>query len=99
MRIGSIQGFDTIFSLNKVKEKTYIDPFESFFNKAIGLLNDTDEIQKDTEKKQVDFIIGKSDDIIGLSMAQSRANSAIQFTAQVTNKVLNAYQEVMRIPI
>ena len=56
-------------------------------------------MQKEVEQKQIDFITGKSDDIIGLSMAQSRASSSIQFTAQVTNKILNAYQEIMRISI
>ncbi|MBS5793572.1 MAG: flagellar hook-basal body complex protein FliE [Clostridiales bacterium] len=75
------------------------DPFSKFFDQAVNLLEDTNIIQKDVEQKQLDFITGKSDDMIALSMAQSRASSAIQFTSQVTNKILTAYQEIMRIAI
>ncbi len=75
------------------------EPFGKFFNQAVNLLEQTDTIQKDAEQKQIDFITGKSDDMIALSMAQSRASSAIQFTSQVTNKILTAYQEIMRIAI
>ena len=84
---------------SNVKNKIKTEPFGKFFNQAVNLLEQTDTIQKDAEQKQIDFITGKSDDMIALSMAQSRASSAIQFTSQVTNKILTAYQEIMRIAI
>lgn len=95
-----IKEFDREFFSGNVKvEKRKPDSFEKFFDEAISLLDNTSRIQKDVEQKQIDFITGKSDDMIALSMAQSRAGSAIQFTSQVTNKILNAYQEIMRIAI
>ncbi len=84
---------------NSVESSSKTDPFGKFFNEAVQLFEKTNSMQKEVEQKQIDFITGKSDDIIGLSMAQSRASSSIQFTAQVTNKILNAYQEIMRISI
>lgn len=103
MRIeNNIQPFNTQLKLsteNNVESYSKTDPFGKFFDQAVELLEQTNTLQKDVEQKQIDFITGKSDDMIALSMAQSRASSAIQFTAQVTNKILNAYQEIMRISI
>lgn len=73
--------------------------FANFFDQAINLLSTTNKLQIDSQNKQLDFITGKNDDIIALTMANSRANTAIQFTSQVTNKILNAYQEIMRIAL
>lgn len=94
--------FNKELNLNKednIQNFIKTDPFSKFFNEAINLYENTNIIQKDVEQKQIDFITGKSDDIIALSMAQSRASSAIQFTSQVTNKILTAYQEIMRISV
>lgn len=88
--------FSTETNVDKVLKT---DPFSKFFDQAVNLLEETNAIQKNVEQKQLDFITGKSDDMIALSMAQSRASSAIQFTSQVTNKILTAYQEIMRIAI
>lgn len=82
-----------------IKKDSKIDPFGKFFDQAVELLENTNTMQKNVEQKQIDFITGKSDDMIGLVMAESRASSAIQFTSQITNKILTAYQEIMRITI
>ena len=73
--------------------------FEKFFDAAIDLMEETNLLQLNSEKLQKDFITGKTDDIITLNMAQSRASLAIQFTAQVTNKAINAYQEIMSLAL
>lgn len=71
--------------------------FESFFDAAMGLFNETNVYQLDAEQMQIDYVTGKTDDIIALNMAQNRAANALQFTTQVTSKVLSAYQEIMRM--
>lgn len=98
MRIGSLQNVQNNFELQQKNIKPN-NLFEKFFDEALNLLSATDEIQLEAEKKQLDFITGKSDDIIALTMANQRASSAIQFTSQVTSKILNAYQEIMRMPV
>ncbi len=102
MRIdNNIQSFNQklTFDTNNKDKTERTDYFGKFFNEAVELIDKTNTIQIDAEKKQIDFITGKSDDMIGLVMAESRASSAIQFTSQITSKILNAYQEIMRIPI
>lgn len=98
MRIESFQNTHNNLKIdeNNIKSNNL---FGKFFDEAMNLLSTTNKIQLDAENKQIDFITGKSDDIIALTMANSRASSAIQFTSQVTNKVLNAYQEIMRMAV
>ncbi len=98
MRIESLQNLQNNIKINENNTKSN-NLFEKFFDEAINLLSATNQIQLEAENKQIDFITGKSDDIIALTMANSRASSAIQFTSQVTNKILTAYQEIMRIAI
>lgn len=80
-------------------QKVRTDGFENFFDAAMGLYNETNVYQLDAEQMQVDYVTGKTDDIIALNMAQSKAANALQFTTQVTSKVLSAYQEIMRMQI
>lgn len=99
MRIENLQNIQNDFRLNKNENIKKDNPFEKFFDEAMNLLSATNTLQLEAQAEQIDFITGKSDDIISLTMANSRASSAIQFTSQITNKVLNAYQEIMRISI
>jgi len=71
--------------------------FENFFDAALDLYNKTNEYQINAEKLQIDYVTGKTDDIIGLNMAQAKASASLQFTTQVTNKIISAYQEIMRM--
>ncbi len=80
-----------------VVRKSPSDNFEAFFNAAMDLYNETNIYQLDAEKMQIDYVTGKTDDIIGLNMAQLRATTSLQFTSQITSKVLAAYQEIMRM--
>ena len=43
-----------------------------------------------------DFAIGRTSDIHGVMIASQQATIALRLTTQVRNKVVEAYQEVMR---
>lgn len=99
MRINNVQNVQADFASSKNNNLKTDNIFEKFFDEAMNLISATNDLQLQAEAKQIDFITGKSDDIISLTMANSRASSAIQFTSQITNKILNAYQEIMRISL
>lgn len=99
MRINNVQNVQADFALSKNNNLKTDNIFDKFFDEAMNLISATNDLQLQAEAKQIDFITGKSDDIIALTMANSRASSAIQFTSQITNKILNAYQEIMRISL
>lgn len=99
---GGVQSVGAV-DFNNNDKKVYLRPsgesFEAIFNAAIGLINDTSRLQLNAENLQLDYVTGKTDDIIGLNMAQSKASASLQFTAQITNKILAAYQEIMRMSL
>ncbi|MCL1863171.1 MAG: flagellar hook-basal body complex protein FliE [Defluviitaleaceae bacterium] len=74
-------------------------PFSAFFNAAINMVNDTNAIVAEHEQMQLDFATGKLDDILAVQMAQDRAGNAIQFTSQITNRIIESYREIMRMQI
>ena len=71
--------------------------FESFFNSAIDILNETNRFNLRAEQLQTDLATGKTDDILMVLMAQDRAFSSLNFTVQVTNKIIESYREIMRM--
>jgi len=71
--------------------------FETFFNAALGMINDTNTLQIQADQLQLDLATGRTDDILAVQMAQDRAFTAINFTIQVTNRIVESYREIMRM--
>jgi flagellar hook-basal body complex protein FliE len=63
------------------------------------MLNETSAYQNAAESAQIDFAAGRTDDMLGVMLAQEKAFSTLNFTIQVTNKVVEAYREIMRIQL
>jgi len=74
-------------------------PFSSFFNAALNVLNDTNSMVADAQQMQLDFATGRIDDILAVQMAMDRASNAVNFTSQVTNRIIESYREIMRMQI
>jgi len=78
-------------------EITSKSTFEGFFDAAVKLLDQTNQMQIQNERLTLDFATGKTDDILSVILAMQRAHTSLNFTVQVTNKVIEAYREIMRI--
>ena len=70
--------------------------FGEFLNNAIA---DVNKLQIESEKLNEAFAAGKIDNIHQVTIAAEKADIALQFTIQVRNKILEAYQEIMRMPV
>lgn len=58
------------------------------------------EISKKAADKSVEsFLNGESDDIHAVGLANQRADLEFDMLLQVRNKVVQAYQEIMRMPL
>jgi len=75
------------------------NPFSSFFNAAMGVMNDTNRMQLEAQQLQFDFATGRMDDILAVQMGMDRASNALQFTTQITNRIIESYREIMRMQI
>lgn len=71
-------------------------PFGEYLNDA---LNDVNALQHASAKASVDLAAGKIEDISQVTIAAEKASLAMQLTMTVRNKVLDAYQEVMRMQV
>ena len=70
--------------------------FADYLNNAIQNVND---LQIQSENIANDFAIGKTDNIHQVMIASEKADIALQFTMQIRNKILDAYNEIMRMQI
>ena len=70
--------------------------FGEMLKKAI---NDVNTLQKQSQEAKVKLATGEVEDIHSVMIAGAKASVAMQFTLQVRNKVIESYQEVMRMQI
>jgi len=75
------------------------DAFGALFNAALGVVNETNSLQKNADALQLDLAAGRTDDILSVLLAQEKAYSSLNFTVQVTNKVIEGYREIMRMQL
>jgi flagellar hook-basal body complex protein FliE len=62
-------------------------------------LNEVNKMQLDADKSVEDLATGKNKNIHETMIAISQADMAFRMTMQVRNKVVDAYQEIMRMSI
>ncbi|HEY3375602.1 MAG TPA: flagellar hook-basal body complex protein FliE [Candidatus Aquicultor sp.] len=72
-----------------------IGSFADMFNDTI---KQTDEMQKNADNAVQKFVAGEID-ISDVMIETEKASTALQLTIQLRNKVVEAYQEVMRMQI
>ncbi|MDI6717092.1 MAG: flagellar hook-basal body complex protein FliE [Actinomycetota bacterium] len=72
-----------------------LDSFSDVLKKTIDKVND---LQKDADIAIEKFVAGEID-IHDVMVEVEKANVALQLTIQLRNKVIEAYQEVMRMQI
>ena len=74
--------------------KTENRDFGSVFQSALGMVDETNELQNSAESAE-----GESTNTHDLQIAQEKANVALQYTVAVRDKVLEAYREIMNMQI
>ncbi|WP_297057790.1 flagellar hook-basal body complex protein FliE [Thermosulfurimonas sp.] len=62
-------------------------------------LREVDQDQKEALFRLQAFAAGKDTDVAGLSMALARAELSFRMVLRIRNKILEAYQEIMRMQI
>jgi len=70
--------------------------FSELLTQALG---DVNKLQNDSAQASFDLAAGKLQDVSQVTIATEKANIALQLTMQVRNKMIDAYQEVMRMQV
>ena len=96
-----IKGIESlpVFELEKFiikKKRKRHRTLESFLKDALNNVNKT---QLQAEQITKDFTIGDDVELHQVVLATEKAALALQLTIQIRNKVIEAYQELMRMQI
>lgn len=95
-----------ISSIGGITNKNLVDQTKNDSNKGTsftdvlaGALNQVNEDVKTSEELSKQLATGEVQDLHQVTIAMEKANLGVQLTVQVRNKVVEAYQEVMRMQI
>ncbi|MCZ8520059.1 MULTISPECIES: flagellar hook-basal body complex protein FliE [Paenibacillus] len=72
------------------------DGFGKFLTTAIEDLN---QGQAQVDKLNASFIKGETTDVHQIMIASEKASLGLEMTVQVRNKIIEAYQEIMRMQV
>lgn len=73
---------------------------EKSFGEVLGeALNEVNDLQLKGRDANLNLAAGQINDISEVVIATEKAGIALQFTNQVRNKVVEAYQEIMRMQV
>ncbi len=73
--------------------------FSKFYQSAVDMLDETNTLQKDADQMSLDFAVGKIDSVHDVMIAQEKASIALQYTVQLRDSLLDAYNEIMRMQV
>ena len=73
--------------------------FDQFLDAAMDVVNETNMRIIESDIEQVRFATGQSNDMFAVIMAQERASGALNFTTQVSQRIIEAYREIMRMQV
>lgn len=72
---------------------------KSFGQFLTDALSDVNKLQSNADKASLDLAAGKVQDVSQAVIAAEKASISLQLTMQVRNKVIDAYQEIMRMQV
>lgn len=70
--------------------------FSDTLNEAISNVN---ELQKESDLKIQELATGKTDDVASVMITAEKADIALRTMVQVRNKIIDAYQEIMKMQV
>lgn len=103
MDIMSISSIDESLGIGTQQRKKVTgdntQAFSALLDSAINMYKEADHLQKAAETAELNFALGYSTNTHDLALAQQKANIALQYTVSVTNKMLDAYKELMNMQL
>lgn len=92
--ITNLSNIEPLFNVAPVTGAT--GSFADVFTEAFETANETDLRDK---ASAVELLAGQSDDMTGLLIDAQKAEIALNLTMQLRNKVVDAYNEIMRMQL
>jgi flagellar hook-basal body complex protein FliE len=94
LETGSLENKSKIESPASSKEAG--PSFADTLKEAVQSVN---QLSLESDYKAQELATGKTDDIAGVMIATEKADIALRAMVQVRNKIIDAYQEIMRMQV
>lgn len=88
----------TLYGSTEITEDN-ANMFDSLLNAAINNINETNGYLSDQENEELKLAMGITENTHDLSIAIQKAETALQYTVAVRDKLLSAYNEIMQMQI
>jgi len=72
---------------------------KSFSETLKEAVQNVNQLQKESDKKMQELAAGKTDNIVDVMTAAEKADIALRLMMQVRNKIVDAYQEIMKMQV
>lgn len=72
---------------------------KSFGETLKDAIQEVNQLQKVSDKKMQDLATGKTDNIPDVMIAAEKADIALKLMVQVRSKIIDAYQEIMKMQV
>lgn len=72
---------------------------KSFGDTLKEAIQEVNQLQKVSDKKMQDLATGKTDNIPDVMIAAEKADIALKLMVQVRSKIIDAYQEIMKMQV
>ncbi|NLD37382.1 MAG: flagellar hook-basal body complex protein FliE [Desulfatiglans sp.] len=92
-----VQNINTEFLIPSKIGKKNEESGMSFQNTLKELVSNVNAQMKESDRLTRDFAAGKNNDIHNVMIASEKAGISMRFLLQIRNKLLDAYQEIMRM--
>jgi len=90
---------ETSLSLPISEKQPSVDKGESFGEALSGAIGKVSELRNEADRAVHELTAGDNKDIHQTMIAMEKADISFRLMMQVRNKIITAYQEVMRMPV
>lgn len=72
---------------------------KSFADTLKDAVQSVNQMQQESDKKAQELAVGKTKDVAGVMISAEKADIALKLMVQVRNKIIEAYQEIMKMQV
>mgnify|MGYP006291226867 FL=1 len=92
-----IRGFPNILQQIQPQDRTEAASPSSFRDTLEGFYTEVDANLKAADQKAAEFAVGKRQSLHEIMIASEKAGVSFKLLVEIRNKLLDAYQEIMRM--
>jgi len=96
---GSRQNITAIKQIAEDNEDNSKTLFSNLLGSAMESINTTNGYLSDAENEEIKLALGETENAHDLTIALSKASTALQYTVAIRDKFMEAYKEIMQINI